>query len=56
MAYHHPPHQAKSGLGTAVLFMLFVIVGGGLLATTMEEGPSVARVYLAKDLNAAAVR
>jgi hypothetical protein len=50
MAYHHPPRQAKGGLGTAVLFMLFLIAGGSYVASTMENGPSAARVYLAQDL------
>nr|CAD6616793.1 hypothetical protein RKHAN_03220 [Rhizobium sp. Khangiran2] len=56
MAYHHPPRQAKGGLGTAVLFMLLVIAGGSFVAATIDDGPSAPRVYLAKDLNATVVR
>ncbi|MCF6369287.1 hypothetical protein [Rhizobium halophilum] len=52
MAYHHAPRQAKGGLGSAVLFLILVLAGGGYAAATMEAGPSAARVYLAKDLAA----
>lgn len=58
MAYHHAPRQAKGGLGSAVLFLILAIAGGGYVAATMDTGPSAARVYLAKDLSAqqAAIR
>ncbi|MFN7027551.1 MAG: hypothetical protein ACK4QP_24085 [Pseudorhizobium sp.] len=54
MAYRHAPRRAKSGLGTAVLFMLTAIAGGGYVAATMDSGTSSARVFLAKDLTAQA--
>ncbi|MCJ8517959.1 hypothetical protein ABID21_000510 [Pseudorhizobium tarimense] len=54
MAYHHAPRQAKGGLGTAVLFLVLLLAGGGYVAATMESGPSAARVYLAQDLTAQA--
>ncbi|CAD7051331.1 hypothetical protein REJC140_01711 [Pseudorhizobium endolithicum] len=55
MSYHYSSRRpAKGGFGTAILFMLAVIAGGGFLAASLEDGPSSARVYLAEDLNAAA--
>lgn len=52
MAYHHSQRQAKSGLGTAVLFVLFAIAGGSFLVATMDDGTSSARIYLAEDFSA----
>ena len=56
MSYHYSSRRpARGGFGTAVLFLLFALAGGGFLAAALDEGPTSARVFLAEDLNTAAV-